>query len=424
MSEPSYAGRNEIYITFHTLRDLSDPQDGIALFGLLDRFGFVPSKCGKHEPIRLPFSPQNRDLIQRLWLPSFVDSDFQASTILARGSLPLTFLVMVRWTKNNHPEATFFNYLSIWLSPKYAKGSRENLLEIGRALYEWAKPVYGAIATTRSWDAQWTRCYEEVEGDATVTITEGITPATQLGGIHWANFFGPPYISEIGLNKFEDAGVRYERLPDGGILLLTSDDPLDPQLEDPQSRVIRMVIERLGPEWFGEGSNPRVSQFDFSNLRRQGKMREAKRVNVEERNPPAEQEGWERNLQAKAGRRLTFALQDFNWLDQYIHERRFRPEDVTPLGWYVGEILQRSSSIGGRWVYDNQFKTWSTVGEGWQTFPMHKVEALVKIAPRDGLSFYYQALQRAIKKGDRDQGEVVTDESGTIIALIHPAESQ
>jgi hypothetical protein len=82
--------------------------------------------------------------------------------------------------------------------------------DIGKGLYTILRPTFGWI----EWDLEWLPTkHEDIEN-------------LRLPALYWVNFFGPPYVRQLGREKILKAPAwQIEELPDGGLLYVLASSP-------------------------------------------------------------------------------------------------------------------------------------------------------------------------------------------------------
>jgi hypothetical protein len=108
----------------------------------------------------------------------------------------------IRTINNNEP---YF-----WDPDKDPERYARFYLDIGKGLYTILQPTFGWI----EWDLEWLPTkHEDIEN-------------LRLPALYWANFFGPPYVRQLGREKILKAPAwRIEELPDGGLLYILASSP-------------------------------------------------------------------------------------------------------------------------------------------------------------------------------------------------------
>jgi hypothetical protein len=136
--------------------------------------------------------------------------------------------------------------MNFWVDEAFfTKKQQVNIfLDACIAMYDLLHPEFGLIHQTSDILEMAT-----ITGPKYKTIT-AINLNKGLPGVYWANFFGPKYVEKLDEHKLLLAPCHKTiKLSDGGILILISPSPLNP--EKKENRIKQLDIKQhLGKQYF------------------------------------------------------------------------------------------------------------------------------------------------------------------------------
>ncbi len=218
--------RNQIASNFFTRKDLHD-RDLVRLL-----LNLLASNAN--------FEPTAFQVGQR-WMP--IDGDFDQLTNhwMASGSINLKnrsefnaeLTLTMSWSASGKYNTSLF-----WVEQEYFtdRARIEQYLDLQIGLYVLLEASYGYIHQTQ--DAIEMATYRHPIHGRTV---RAIDLPNGLPGVFWANFFGPEYVAKVTSARLLSAPCyKAQELFDGGVMILTSQSPIGPNLEPN-----RLAQERL-----------------------------------------------------------------------------------------------------------------------------------------------------------------------------------
>lgn len=179
---------------------------------------YRPEKIGLYEPLKIPFSIEEA---QNLWINSEIVEGF-SNGIMFKGQL---YKGSITWRQDN------LNFIDLTISKEliFAKDGIEQFTDLAKRLFLWLNGVYGYS------------CFG-------IDILSGIQVfdfKKCLGGISWMTLFGPPYVEMFGKEVIQTAPCMVEEFEENRFLLLTSDEPVEINLE-----IQEKIKKHLGEDAF------------------------------------------------------------------------------------------------------------------------------------------------------------------------------
>ncbi len=208
---------------------------GREIFELLLKYGgiYIPEKYDNCEPVRRAFDPKDISFPLRMWVE---EDGPEFGYFLTTRKKPVKVNISMSWERHRNAQ---FNNINICIEDKYFKKPEKigEFLNFTKELCQIVRPVYGFI----TWDIYGYFTVEELierqekEGISFMHLTEG------LKDIHWANFFGKPYIDFFGKGKLLNVPCwKVEEIGNDIILLLATPSPFSSEL-----LVDNTIIEQL-----------------------------------------------------------------------------------------------------------------------------------------------------------------------------------
>jgi len=315
-----------------------------------------------------------------------------------------------------------FNTASVSVEEPFftVSGRVASFLDLSLALYDLLQPAYGAIHNVE--DKLETRTVMDPKYGRTVIPTN---LKKGLPGIYWANFLGPEYVAMLSRERLMSAPCfRIQDLPDGGMLILTSQTPLDPSSPDNRDAQ-RKVRQYLGEDIFypSEVTSMRVPEFRFSSSPSsadQGVLIVSKSDLEKKR---ANSQNFIENAQdlatllreelAEQGVDLDQSLNSLHALDQVLLQKRETREaldefSASMYAAYAGEVAIRA--FNGNWVVEETTGEVALQIKDNRVFPVVRVFKFWESEEKDVFSTIFDILgvlteNQAIGRPERDRSE-------------------
>jgi hypothetical protein len=201
---------------------------------------FTPERLGCFEPLKRKFEETDLKAFERMLLEErFLLTNRKKPP---RQSFQIDNLDRPKWENN------FGHYL---MASHLGKGlSLQEYLDFLTDLFLLFDFEYGKVCHADDWDIK----NMQIDGHGMKALSGGL--GKHLPGIYWANFFGRRYVEFFGRDRLLNApAYKIEELENGGILLLTSESPLDFEREEVKLRE-KEIIQFLGEEAFFSKDGP------------------------------------------------------------------------------------------------------------------------------------------------------------------------
>jgi hypothetical protein len=229
--------KNELEMTLSSRRILTEPVAREQITALSE-FGdglMRPDKCGKVEPIRIPFDPA--DISEPIrWL-----SETHGNFFYRKGRPAHVCGEM--WNRTNSPTARFpsplfSNYWTGRFDGKWAvRVGIEKVEGFVSEMFRVTGSDFGLLTTEVDRKAKNT--------DATSCSYQGFDLASGVPGLYWVNLFSDELAGWLGLSGFPKELAVSKRLPGGGVLLKFCESP------DHCRDVDVLQKQRAAIEWLG-----------------------------------------------------------------------------------------------------------------------------------------------------------------------------
>lgn len=241
LNPPAPPMNNTLAMALFSRRPLTESVARQQITALSDFGGGLmrPDKCGKVEPIRSPFNPEDlNDPIR--WLSEPHGEFFYRKGRPAHVSGEMWNLTHPPGAR--FPSPLFSNYWTGRFDGKWAvRVGIDKLEDFVSEMFRVTGSDFGLLTTEVDLKAK--------NSNATSYSYQGLNPESGVPGLYWINFFSDGLARWLGVSKFPRELALSKVLADGGMSLKFCDSPdRSRSLEILQKQ--RAAIEWLGPEKF------------------------------------------------------------------------------------------------------------------------------------------------------------------------------
>jgi hypothetical protein len=328
----------------------------------------------------------------------------QSGSVTMRRKEPLESFVTtnMRFAANGR-----FNTMNISVEDRYFDPPDQTIqfLDLCLAFYDLLHPAYGLVHSTK--DKLKSRTVLDSQYGETILPTN---LSKGLPGIYWANFLGPEYVRMFGKQRLiSSPNFHLQELHDDGILIVTSQTPLNPSSRD--SRLARSELrEFLGEDAFypSQAISTRVPEFRFDvpPIRIAQDMSVVHDINM--KNKKAKSQNFINNVEeyatllvtelAEQGIELDASKSSLHMLDRALGQKRDRRETMDPFSIrlfaaYAGETIRQA--LDGEWLVDETTGEAAVQIKGARIYPLARVFKFLESEEKDAFVTLLRILEHS-----------------------------